>query len=236
MTIRKILTIFSLVFLTLNPLRVMAQDKPIVLTVSRSKNPPVAGANHMSIGYWDVDDYDGNGGAGGWTKYLPPYKFDGDNRTASSGTCYSFSDNHYMATLAINTRSLSQITNLRLVADYDPKALKNHTSKAYGNCRVMEANDRGDYLVGWWDVDGGGGHGSDGSSGSRYLAFFAEYGDSASDRKLLDLQLVASNKKKPALKTGYQIVGYWDVDKGGSRGTDGSTGHYMMTLLAKWDR
>lgn len=220
MNIQKILTISALAFLALNPLRVAALDKPIVLITSSSKNPPAAGSGHRSIGYWDVDDYDGNGGGRTWSSIFPPYKFDGSNHIASQGT--NGRSGHYMATQSVNPRSLDQITNLRLLVD--DKVLK-QTS--------VSSNE---YVVGWWDIDGGGGHGSDGSSGSRFMTLLAEYGTGSSGRKLLDLQLVASNRKTPASKSGYQMVGFWDVDKGGSGGTDGSTGSYMMTLLAKWGR
>ena len=57
-----------------------------------------------------------------------------------------------------------------------------------------------------------------------------------SQRKLLDLILVASNKKGPSILKGYDLIGYWDVDEGGSQGTNGSRGHYMLALLAKWGK
>lgn len=234
MSASKIMTISTLAFLTLNPLGALAQEKPIILVTSNSKNPPLAGNNHRSVGYWDVDDYDGNGGGRSWTKIFPPYKFDGSIRTASQGTCGGAG--HYMATLTINQNSIGQITNLRIIATSGWQALASYSHNVYGNCRVWEDNSRNNYVVGWWDVDGGGGVGSDGSSGSRAMALVAEYGVSSSDRRLLDIQLVASSKKTPTFISGYQMVGFWDVDKGGSRGTDGSSGHYMMTLLAKWDR
>lgn len=234
MSISKILTVCALAFLIINPLDALAQDRPIVLITSGNKTPPAAGPNRISIGYWDVDDFDGNGGHSKWSIFNP--KFDSSIRFASRGTCRRLGQDHYMATLAINPRTLGQIKNLRLIADYDPGLLKNYVQNEYGNCTIVEDNSRNNYLVGWWDVDGGGGGGSDGSSGSRYMAFLAELGSSPSDRKLLDLQLIASSEKTPTFKVGYVMVGFWDVDKGGSRGTDGSTGSYMMTLLAKWDK
>lgn len=235
MNIQKISAILALTFLALSPLRVVAQDRPITLVTSSSKNAPVAGRNYKSIGYWDVDDYDGNGGGSAWSLSFMPFKFDTSNHVASQSTCSL--GGHYMATLAINPRSLAQISNLKLFATSAWKTeIANYSYSRDGNCTVMSGDNGTSYVVGWWDVDGGGGQGSDGSSGSRAMALVAEYGSSSSSRQLLDLQLVASDRKTPASKTGYQIVGYWDVDKGGSRGTDGSTGHYMMTLLAKWSR
>lgn len=235
MNIQKILAIFTLPFLALGPLQVMAQDRPVTMVTSSSKNAPVAGANYTSIGNWDVDDYDGNGGGSAWSLSFMPFKFDTSNHIASQGTCGG--GGHYMATLAINPRRLSQISSLKLFATSSWKTeIANYAGSRDGNCTLLSGDNGASYVVGWWDVDGGGGQGSDGSSGSRAMALVAEYGSSPSSRKLLDLQLIASNHKSPTGKTGYQIVGYWDVDKGGSRGTDGSTGHYMMTLLAKWDR
>lgn len=231
MGIQKMLAVTAIIFLAITPLRVIAQERPIVLTASSSKNAPVADSGYVSIGYWDVDDYDGNGGGSAWRIWPPGIKFDSSNHTASIGTCNT--RGHYMATLAINPRTLEQITNLRLLADDDYFTQKSYS---YGNCSSQGANARDDYLVGAWDIDGGGGHGSDLSSGTRFMSLYAEYGVGSSDRRLLDLQLVASNNRAPASKSGYEVVGYWDVDRGGSGGTDGSNGHYMMTLLAKWSQ
>lgn len=228
----KIFTISALAFLIFNPLGVLAQERPIMLFTSDSKNPPVAGRNHTSVGYWDVDDFAGNRTRR--SRFNIFKGFDGDIHIGSQSTCGE--TGNYMATLAIDPRNLSQITNLRLVSDFNSQELKDFAPNKYGNCRIFEVNSRDNYLVGWWDVDGGGGQGSDGSTGSGAMLMTAEFGNSASDRKLLDLQLIASDKKTPALKSGYRIVGFWDVDRGGSRGSDGSTGKYMMTLLAKWDK
>lgn len=49
-----------------------------------------------------------------------------------------------------------------------------------------------------------------------------------------DIQLMASNSSNPpAPPGGYRLIGYWDVDRGGARGTDGSTGAYMAGLYVK---
>lgn len=234
MNFRNILKIAVLGLLALAPQQVLAQDKPIILITSDSKNAPVAGRNHQSIGYWDVDDYAGNGGGSSWKSWIPLISFDGSNHLRAAGTCSTYGD--YMATLAINQQTIGQIKNLRLLVDDKFTAMSGFVRNQYGDCKILEARDRSEYLVGFWDIDGGGGQGSDGSSGTHFVALYADYGNGSSDRQLLDLQLIASDNKTPTSKTGYQIVGYWDVDAGGSRGTDGSHGKYMMTLLARWSR
>jgi len=46
-----------------------------------------------------------------------------------------------------------------------------------------------------------------------------------------DIQLTASNTGTPRPgPKGYTRLGDWDVDAGGSHGTDGSTGHWQMAL------
>lgn len=237
MTCLKILVIGALAFVAVNPFGASAQNRPLVLITSDSKQPPLAGNDRTAIGYWDADDHFGN--RGGFSKKLKNIfsGFDGDIHYGSKGTCTERSGlGHYMATLAINPRTINQIMDLSLITDLNSSILESFAPNVYENCKIMENNSRNNYLVGWWDVDGGGGQGSDGKNVDRVMALTAKFGSSPSDRKLLDLQLVASNRKGPTPKSGYQIVGFWDVDKGGARGTDGSTGSYMMTLLAKWDK
>jgi hypothetical protein len=50
---------------------------------------------------------------------------------------------------------------------------------------------------------------------------------------ITDIQLIASNSSKPPSVPGYGLIGYWDVDGGGARGTYGSTGAYMTGLYVK---
>jgi hypothetical protein len=53
-------------------------------------------------------------------------------------------------------------------------------------------------------------------------------------RVVTDVVVVASAQSQaPAGPTGYTLIGYWDVDKGGSQGTYGSIGTFMMALYAK---
>ena len=49
--------------------------------------------------------------------------------------------------------------------------------------------------------------------------------------RVTDIQLTASNTGTPRPgPKGYTRLGDWDVDAGGSHGTDGSTGHWQMAL------
>jgi hypothetical protein len=59
----------------------------------------------------------------------------------------------------------------------------------------------------------------------------APIGSSADFKCVTDVQLRASNSgMPPSGPAGYTRIGNWDVDGGGSKGTDGSTGHWMMAL------
>lgn len=50
---------------------------------------------------------------------------------------------------------------------------------------------------------------------------------------ITDLYLVASNgSSAPAGPSGYDLVGYWDVDSGSSVGSNGAGGTYMMAMYA----
>jgi hypothetical protein len=50
---------------------------------------------------------------------------------------------------------------------------------------------------------------------------------------VVDVCMIAGNESTaPPTPEQYTLIGYWDVDDGGSQGTDGSTGHYMMGFYA----
>jgi len=86
--------------------------------------------------------------------------------------------------------------------------------------------------IGYWDVDGGGSHGTDGSTGHWMMAMYANTATISSETQCVtDVQLTASNTAtpRPGPKDSTRI-GDWDVDGGGSNGTDGSTGHWQMAL------
>ncbi len=86
--------------------------------------------------------------------------------------------------------------------------------------------------IGYWDVDGGGSHGTDGSTGHWMMAMYANTATISSETQCVtDVQLTASNTAtpRPGPKDSTRI-GDWDVDAGGSHGTDGSTGHWRMAL------
>ena len=89
-------------------------------------------------------------------------------------------------------------------------------------------------LVGNWDVDGDGGVGVDNrSEGAFMMGLYVKpaVAGAGGGRVLTDLLLAASNSSQPfPTLRGYERVGYWDVDGGGSRAADGSTGHHMMTM------
>lgn len=86
--------------------------------------------------------------------------------------------------------------------------------------------------IGQWDVDSGGGVGTDGGLAYFMMGMYVKKGFSNCVR---DLQTRASNFSQPRLISGYQLRGYWDVDSSdvvlSSRGTDGSVGHNIMSLL-----
>lgn len=100
----------------------------------------------------------------------------------------------------------------------------------------------GSRLVGFWDVDKGGGQGTDGSRGSYMMALYINVVPTCqaapNNRYVKDIQLRASDSSVPPPGPGkdYSLVGFWDVDGGGGQGTDGSTGSYMMAMYAKYSQ
>lgn len=209
----------------------MAEDLPIVMKISHGKLPPVHSENYITIGYWDVDDFKGNKGNNGTglgTRFASRGTYVPDDRYSRPGT--------YMTSMGIDRKLLGSITSLSTtVSNKSVVNVWNKLKRASTDKKVLyKSSSKVEYLVGIWDVDGGGGYGSDGSFGKYAMTLHAKFSKERSDRKLEDLILLASNKKGPTSKPGYVVIGYWDVDSGGSQGTDGSTGKYMMTLLAKW--
>lgn len=93
-------------------------------------------------------------------------------------------------------------------------------------------------LIGYWDVDAGGAH-SPSPYGSPkkndYMAgLYVKWGEIQEQHPIVDIQLIASRDPKPRkAPEGYTLIGYWDVDRGGAVGSDGSTGDYMTGLYVK---
>lgn len=91
-------------------------------------------------------------------------------------------------------------------------------------------------LVGYWDVDGGGSLGTNGSTGSYMMAMYAKYDSAASTATCVEgVLLVASNESwlPPTISPDFTGRGYWDVDGGGGVGGNGVWGHYMMGLYTR---
>jgi len=88
--------------------------------------------------------------------------------------------------------------------------------------------------IGYWDVDGGGSKGTNGSTGHYMMALYINKGSlTGASSCVTDVQLRASSSSRPPNgPAGYKQIGYWDVDGGGSHGTNGSTGHFMMAMYA----
>lgn len=86
--------------------------------------------------------------------------------------------------------------------------------------------------IGSWDVDKGGSMGTDGSRGAYMMGMYINR-EQVGGGFVSDIQLTASNNDHPTAVPGHRLVGYWDVDKGGSVGTDGSRGSYMMGLFVE---
>ncbi|MCP4049732.1 MAG: discoidin domain-containing protein [bacterium] len=94
-----------------------------------------------------------------------------------------------------------------------------------------DGNDSGYKNIGHWDVDREGAVGTFGTSGHYMMSLLLSEEDNFD---IEDLMLIASNlPHAPDTPDGYVLIGYWDVDKEGAVGTDGSSGHYMMGLYAK---
>jgi hypothetical protein len=90
------------------------------------------------------------------------------------------------------------------------------------------------YLVGWWDVDKGGAVGSDGSRGHWNMAMYIRMSPPDTLGRIADMQVLIGNRgSPPPAPEGYRLVGYWDVDPGPNKGTDGGSGHYMAGLYIR---
>jgi len=103
------------------------------------------------------------------------------------------------------------------------------------NTKTPRPGPKGYTRLGYWDVDGGGSKGTDGSTGHWMMALYANTEKSLTGNSscVTDVQLRASSSENPPkCPAGYKQIGYWDVDAGGSHGTDGSTGHWMMAMYA----
>lgn len=66
------------------------------------------------------------------------------------------------------------------------------------------------------------------------LGLFIKHRQYASDSSLEEINLVASNRSRPASQRNMYLEGYWDVARAGSEGTFGSRGKYMMGLFTRW--
>lgn len=93
-------------------------------------------------------------------------------------------------------------------------------------------------LIGYWDVDNGGSHGTGGTTGSYMMALYAKFEEVPLLNNVMhvhDVFLTASSNASPTAPVNgmYHNIGYWDVDKGGAVGTNGSQGHYMMGMYTR---
>lgn len=223
----RFISIAFLAALFFSPVTTWAQNMPIEMKASDQRTPPSMSQNYGIIGYWDVDDWVGNNGTGIGVIYSGV----GTHQKNTPGT-----GGTYMAALGIDMSNLHKITDLTTNASNNSvESIRRSLLQSNPNADVLYSKGNTEYIVGVWDVDGGGGYGNDGSFGTYAMTLTARLGSQPSDRKLVDLFLIASKKKTPTLKERYEVIGYWDVDNGGARGTDGSSGSYMMTLLAKWN-
>ncbi len=88
--------------------------------------------------------------------------------------------------------------------------------------------------IGNWDIDDGGGEGTNGQTGANMGGLYQLKTSSLLGDYISDIQLTASNESKPKDVDGAVRRGYWDVGtKYGGNGTDGSTGGYMMGLYIR---
>ena len=98
------------------------------------------------------------------------------------------------------------------------------------------------HFRGFWDVDGGGAVGTNGSRGSGVAGLYIREttGIAPFQMYISDIYTTACNDSFPVLPPGgasnnYHLVGYWDCDSGGALGTDNKTnGSYMMGLWVQW--
>ena len=186
---------------------VNAQDSirvvDVQLRASSSATPPSGPDGYKQIGYWDVD--------GGGSK----------GTDGSTG--------HWMMALYAKRKPVGLMKKTQCVTDIQLRASSSSTPPSGPN---------GYKLLGYWDVDGGGANGTDGSTGHWMMAMYANKGRIASGADLIqcvaDVQLTASNTATATPgPSGYKNIGDWDVDAGGSKGTDGSTGHWKMAMYTK---
>jgi len=108
------------------------------------------------------------------------------------------------------------------------------------NNRFPPSSPAGYTMIGFWDVDEGYGQGTDGSWGHYMMGLYIRKAKTKRSRLgqvLEKLYLTASNSIQPSSSpSGFTRIGYWDVDEGYGWGTNGSWGHYMMTMHVKKSR
>ncbi len=131
--------------------------------------------------------------------------------------------------------SLGLAATVSTVSAENPKSLLTDFQLRASDLETPPSGPEGYTRIGYWDVDGGGSEGTDGSTGYVVMALYANKVLMDSTTKpgscVTDIQLRASSSKyPPSGPEGYARIGYWDVDMGGSEGTDGSTGYFMMAL------
>lgn len=87
--------------------------------------------------------------------------------------------------------------------------------------------------IAYWDVDKGGSNGTYGSAGHFNLSLYRRGPEFP--RGINDIQLRATNSGSVPQWLGpdYYLLGWWDVDKGGGVGTNGSRGHYHMGMYVR---
>ena len=187
----------------------------LILVASNKSTPDNQNkpAGYELVGYWDVD----KGGATG----------------AKNST-----GNNVMAMYALYKPS-SSLSELRL-----GQLMLTCSDQSTPVAPIGPTDQPGSWIaVGNWDVDKGGGVGTNGSRGS-YIAGLYKLNTTGIQLNaffISEILLTASNQDFPVMPSGsetdYQLMGYWDVDSGGSTGTGGTTtGTNKMGLFIRYSQ
>lgn len=128
-----------------------------------------------------------------------------------------------LTVMSFDPTTLGDVSELELVVNNN------------GQTPMPPGNDPDWIFVGYWDVDRGGGRDSRGNWGRWNMGLFIKLRDHAWQNSLNEIKLVASNRSRPGRDRYFRLDGYWDVARRGSRGSDGSRGKWMMSLMTNWN-
>lgn len=134
----------------------------------------------------------------------------------------------YMAALYVKFEDVVSLNDREYVQDVFLTASDRSTPTS--------PNSGGFHNIGYWDVDDGGALGTNGSRGDYMMGMYIR-GMRGGNYYISDILLTASNNSFPntlGADSDYTLVGYWDVDDGGSVGTQGEKGDYMMGLFVQY--